>query len=314
MKRIFAVLAGLALVLGAAAIVHANTALLGSVPGAVQSEGSNGGYQQSGQPDTIWNSYHNLSYYMSGVNPMHATSDTETEVCAFCHTPHQASTPDLLWNRQQTPWGISVSYQGSATSGTNVTVDFGALLETGEQGTTTVQNGYSIYNGISLDPESLRCMTCHDGYTSVGQVAGAWQPGGTVTTLPMTGGNGGVINAAGYFFGSPYQSGDVNLKGNHPVSVPYPDGTTTETYNGMTANQRDFNTEAAIEAIDSSGAAQPYDYLKGVPGHLYIACTSCHDVHGQQNPANSSDLPPHLGQMIRQGTNGSALCAVCHIR
>lgn len=309
MKRTLAILTVLAFVLGASAVVYANTSLEGTVPSTIGTNpGQATGYQSqtgaNGDLLTIWNSYHNLSSYAT-TSPIHATSNTE--VCVFCHTPHQAVTSNVLWNRVESPWGATVTNPtGTSDGGTSVTVDFGYLLETGTLGAPG-PNGTlgSMYNGINLDPESLRCMTCHDGYTAVGQVAWAYTANGVgAQTIPMTGGNNGVINTTGFFFGAggAGTDGSYNMEGNHPVSVPY----SGSTYNNMTSQSGNFVTDQTVNA--------GYNYLKGVQGQYYIACTSCHDVHAQEDPANSSDLPTHLAQLIRVGTNGSALCVTCHER
>ncbi len=293
MKRVFVILAVLVFALGLAAVSHAATTLQGSVPTSITTEGVNGYSQQTGANGdllTIWNSYHNLSVY--GLGPVSAVTGTAgtSEVCVFCHTPHKAVTSRVLWNRNMQAWGL-----------TTPTVDFGPLLENGEPSST----GTNTDKSITLNEDSIRCMTCHDGATSVGAVS--WVAAGYQTPpISMTGSGqtGGVITQPGFFFGLATNAFGHDMSGNHPVSIPY----SGSSFNGMSSTEGNFVPAASIVAWDA------FDFLKGVSGAYHVECTSCHDVHGQQDPANSSTYPAHLGQMVRQGMNGSALCVVCHER
>ncbi len=87
--------------------------------------------------DRVSNSRHDLSTF--GPGPIRATS--ESEVCIFCHTPHNASPAAPLWNRYnpQTHYRI---YQSSTTD---------ARID---------QPG----------PESKMCLSCHDGSVALGLV------------------------------------------------------------------------------------------------------------------------------------------------
>ncbi|RMD48562.1 MAG: hypothetical protein D6830_06610 [Ignavibacteria bacterium] len=85
----------------------------------------------------IENSPHNLS--VTGPGTIKATS--ETELCVFCHTPHNSSPKAPLWNR----------------------ADPGA--------------SYQVYNSSSVDAvigqpdgSSLLCLSCHDGTIALGHV------------------------------------------------------------------------------------------------------------------------------------------------
>ena len=88
---------------------------------------------------TIVGSRHDLS--VTGSSSIKAT--TQTEVCKFCHTPHNASVRTPLWNR---------------------TVNTGA---------------YTLYNSTTLnafatlgqpDGASILCLSCHDGTIALGTV------------------------------------------------------------------------------------------------------------------------------------------------
>ena len=75
-------------------------------------------------------SKHNLS--VSGPGPVRALS--ETQVCVFCHTPHNANPTAPLWNRQLSGQTYSPYASGSL------------------QATVGQPNGYSRL-----------CLSCHDG-------------------------------------------------------------------------------------------------------------------------------------------------------
>ena len=86
---------------------------------------------------TIVNTKHNLS--ATGPGTVKAT--TESEICIFCHTPHNASPRAPLWNK-------------------NV---FG--------GTYTLYNS-STLNAVPGQPDgnSILCLSCHDGTIALGSV------------------------------------------------------------------------------------------------------------------------------------------------
>lgn len=97
----------------------------------------------AGQADTIVNSKHNLS--ATGPGTVRATA--ESEVCIFCHTPHNAAPETPLWNR-------------------NVPGD-----------------NYIPYATESLDAavgqptgSSKLCLSCHDGTIALGQVLSRAMP------------------------------------------------------------------------------------------------------------------------------------------
>ncbi len=90
-----------------------------------------------GDDDTILNSPHDLS--VRGRGPVRAVD--ETEVCVFCHTPHNAAPQTPLWNR------------------------------------ANPRTHYRIYESSTLDARvdqpsgpSKMCLSCHDGSLALGAV------------------------------------------------------------------------------------------------------------------------------------------------
>ena len=90
---------------------------------------------------------HNLS--TSGPGPVKAQATSE--ICIFCHTPHNANPVTPLWSQALS----SASYTSYASSTMNATV------------------------GVPQGSSKL-CLSCHDGTVALGNIAGSGQ-------LPMTG-------------------------------------------------------------------------------------------------------------------------------
>ena len=86
---------------------------------------------------SIVNTVHNLS--VSGPGQIKAT--TETEICIFCHTPHNSKPLSPLWNRNDP--GLNYTLYNSTTT----------------QATIGQPDGASIL-----------CLSCHDGTIALGNV------------------------------------------------------------------------------------------------------------------------------------------------
>ncbi|RMG47194.1 MAG: hypothetical protein D6718_04235 [Acidobacteria bacterium] len=128
---------------------------------------------------------HNLS--VSG--PGTIVSDTESRVCVFCHTPHNAQPAVPLWNH--------------ATSG--------ATYSTYSSSTLTVTTPLPQPTGASK-----LCLSCHDGTVALGQTVND----GLIGLLNT--GPGGVMPAGPSNLG-------VDLADDHPVSFqPNPSNTETK--------------------------------------------------------------------------------------
>lgn len=103
---------------------------------------------------SITSTPHNLS--TSGLGSIKASS--ESEICVFCHTPHNSAPSGALWNRQ--------------APGSNYT----------PYSSTTAVASPGQPNGASL-----LCLSCHDGTIALGDVlsrGSAISMQGGVTTMP----------------------------------------------------------------------------------------------------------------------------------
>ena len=100
------------------------------------------------------NTKHNLS--VSGPGTVKATG--ETQICIFCHAPHNSSPTPPLWNRRSP--GSTYTPYTSSTQRAAVGQPTGA---------------------------SLMCLSCHDGTIALGDVLTRAAPismSGGVTTMP----------------------------------------------------------------------------------------------------------------------------------
>jgi predicted CXXCH cytochrome family protein len=143
---------------------------------------------------SVVNTVHNLS--VSGPGSIKATS--ETEVCVFCHTPHNSNPSGPLWNRS----------------------DPGAT--------------YVLYNSSTLqavpgqpDGSSVLCLSCHDGTIALGNVMSRISDisfSGGITRMPAGKSNLTTDlsddHPVSFLYNSALSSSDGQLK--DPSSVTYP--------------------------------------------------------------------------------------------
>lgn len=126
----------------------------------------------------VSNTRHNLSVsnpFDDGVKARY-----ETEICIFCHTPHNASPAYPLWNHA---------------------ISYGVNYITYESDTL---KSYAPGQAPPIDGFSKMCLGCHDGTIAIGALSGSLQ---IVETIPMklTTDNPGYLG--------------TNLSGGHPISI-----------------------------------------------------------------------------------------------
>ncbi len=212
-------------------------------------------------------------------------------VCTFCHTPHKANSTLLLWNHTLSnntfKWDVP-----STTAGT--------LLP------SIVGNGYK--------GPSAKCLSCHDGSVAIGDVywfsEGPKQGANALQSKHMTD------------FDPEFQIGvGGDMKGNHPVAVPYPLKNVVNTYNATTNGgmlvlnewQADpvSNTGANIRLFKDDGTGNISAIPKGsATTSAGIECSSCHDPH---NKASVDDLFLR-GKMTGSSQADGYLCLQCHVK
>ncbi len=175
--------------------------------------------------------------------------------CITCHAPHRVSATPLIWNHTQSAGLLTWSDATETLAGTTLPVNIPAW-----SGTTK------------------NCLSCHDGTVGVGDT--------TVGSYIWTGTVSGKVE------GTQVIAPLGDLKGNHPVAIPYPDATpgtyNTITSNADTASYQDPPTSVKLYA----------DPLGGANG---MECGTCH------NPHDGS-----ISNFLRAARAG--FCANCHIK
>lgn len=234
------------------------------------------GAAASGQ--TISTTKHNFQLGTNAVRV--APAQAEDGQCVFCHTPHKGQASLLLWNHRLS----TNNYTWSDVSGGKTT------------GGTSYPTNLRTWTG-----STAKCLSCHDGTVSVGALY--WANATPNPTVAMTGTDvnaSGAINNPTYVI--PDSATGADLKGNHPVGVPYPYANQVATYNGITTGPdvvlSEWNpTPTGVKIFGAGGGGAPTSGAAGVE------CASCHNPHGTTNRF-----------MLRVSTASSQLCLSCHVK
>lgn len=135
------------------------------------------------QSVTLSTNKHNLA--ASGPGPV--KSATQTEICVFCHTPHNSDVATPLWNQSMS----SATYTAYASSTMAATA------------------------GIPQGSSKL-CMSCHDGTIAIGNTAASGQiPMQGLTTGKLTG-----TSNVGISLGDDHPISFVPVTGSRIVNPP----------------------------------------------------------------------------------------------
>jgi predicted CXXCH cytochrome family protein len=142
----------------------------------------------------IVNTKHNLSMTGPGV----ARASTETRICIFCHTPHNATPLSPLWNKDLEPQAYTVY--------TSSTLKAGLLSQ-------------------PSGPTKL-CLSCHDGTIAMGSVinpSGGIALSGGNTLLPGSLSNFGLDLSGHHPVSFPYHNAlpNVELQASAPSELTY---------------------------------------------------------------------------------------------
>ena len=134
----------------------------------------------------VFNSKHNLS--VSG--PGEAKAVSETEICIFCHTPHNAMPNTPLWNH-------------AVSSAENYINYYSETLK-----------AYSPGGAPPIDGFSKLCLSCHDGTIALGAIIGSQRGNIQMLSVPGMVEGGRLGPEAGGYLGT-------NLSGGHPISFVF---------------------------------------------------------------------------------------------
>jgi len=250
---------------------------------------------------------HNLS--VSGPGTVKAAS--ESQVCAFCHTPHGATGTDAggvgvrapLWNRK-IPAGSTYTVYTSSSLDANAIQ--GALDQPGGS--------------------SKLCLSCHDGTIAIGNVnvlngQGTAAPGGVNIDMTGTGAGGVMPPGAGTGTGFTRNLG-VDLTNDHPISVSY---TTPLAVRDGELRQVDGNQRWRPGVGEVIGVRAPGYHPTlpleptGVGATGQVQCGTCHDPH-----IHEADLSKGNQKFLRQNRfqeappsttydlTNDTICLSCH--
>lgn len=136
---------------------------------------------------------HNLS--AGNPNSANVNSD-ESEICVFCHTPHNARIKAPLWNRDASASGTTYTLYTKSTSST---ID-------GTSDTLTPDSSNI----------SMLCLSCHDGTISLGAIVNNYGD----TDPVMSGAHVATTGVVGALTSSSALLGN-DLSNDHPVAITY---------------------------------------------------------------------------------------------
>ncbi len=241
----------------------------------------------------ILESTHNLS--TSGPGPIKAVSNTE--VCVFCHTPHNASPASPLWNHA----GSSVTYNTYTSSTMASTV--GAPSAT-----------------------SKLCLSCHDGTIGLGQTV----QNGNIQMMDTT---GTLLDPDASFSSSAAANlggaSGSSLMDDHPFSfVPKQDGLLVANINGNPPSPsvpevqlRNGNVECVSchqpHRQDLDTVAQKFLVGSNMGGRLCLAChqeSQANNYWALASHSTSTKITPTspASKWAGYGTVENDACLACH--
>jgi len=222
----------------------------------------------------IINSKHNLNNQRQDGYPSGATN---TQICVYCHTPHNARMNVPIWNREATT--------------NNFTLYSSVTMLNSKHAT-----------GFTNDSISLFCMSCHDGSILGGTMIHSVNNGAFARFYTGQGAlSAGVNIISTANFGK-------NLSNTHPVNFVASKSLNDSSTNPQKRNdgQPDLNfTDAdwmgpVNPALGLGGSVKfPLFVSNGQNG--YLECSSCHSVHDDYNRP-----------FLRDTMDNSRLCLGCH--
>lgn len=134
----------------------------------------------------------NTSHDLSSVAPQNTYKSNTSQVCVFCHTPHNSTVTRALWNRNNPTTTFSLYTSGANLENANWYV-----------GSDKTQ--------LPASSPSLLCLSCHDGTTLLGGAVAA-KPSDAPTITFAANPTGKI--ASGASLGN-------NLTNDHPISLVY---------------------------------------------------------------------------------------------
>ncbi len=203
----------------------------------------------SAKPGDVVRSKHDLS--VSGGSSVKAA--TMTEVCVFCHTPHDANPSRPLWNHQPSAVANYTTYGSSS-------FDSGTVAAT-----------YNTFAGRAAPQPSgsaKLCLSCHDGTIALGATI-----------------NDGTIAMSGTGFVPATANLGTDLSNDHPVSFAR---STADTQVIDPPAGDAVKLEATTRFIQCASCHDPHtERVDAATGKFLVKanrgsviCTSCHTKSG----------------------------------
>jgi predicted CXXCH cytochrome family protein len=234
----------------------------------------------------------------TGPGPIQSTDAGTTEICVFCHTPHNARAGAPLWNR-------SIRQASYTVYTSDVMADLGM---TAEDPTDTGAAGYAVHTKTRI------CLSCHDGTIALGNLAN-WR--GSPSNVPMLNTDGGYMpnTSAGYI--------GIDLSDDHPVAVIHNAGSGAnqdpELKNPVTGNVRLYDGNY----MECTSCHNVHDNVNGnflVDDNVGSKiCTSCHEKKTGTGALPDGLAHTNAGDLYNPGndgkigtTVGNVACMACH--
>ena len=133
----------------------------------------------------------------SSLSTADVKSSETSEICVFCHTPHNSNPAGPVWNKQDT--GSTYNVYESQTLAATMSPNAPTL-------------------GQPSGPSKL-CLACHDGTIAIGSALNKPGKGGQNSATPLdvtgTGVSGGKISSTSTAYIG------TDLKDDHPISFDY---------------------------------------------------------------------------------------------
>ena len=243
---------------------------------------------------------------------IYAANSNATQVCVFCHTPHNAGSTSQLWNQ--------AGYNGSAPSSYRMY-------------TSATIHSATRSAKLTASSESMLCLTCHDGKTAINVLHNSLVKDSNIGNKEVLDINGMASGAFSYgdigFPGLAQHSNigasrnadttlldpkyGLNLTDDHPIGFSY------------SAVQTDKPNELRTVAVASANKVRFF----GATSRM--ECSTCHDPHvfygyvrngasrvpidttGRGGGTLSTSVTDRTPFLVRDN-NGSALCLACHIK
>ena len=200
----------------------------------------------------VSNTKHNLSTSHPAAATFYSTD--ESQICVFCHTPHNASPSVPLWNNL-------------STTGTFTVYSSGTLEYSPSQ----------FAQGLDVNSMSRLCLSCHEGTTGMNSLV---NPGDTGANPTMFGFDRFVQ------LGAPKQTASYisdELTRMHPVGIDYavsagdpdiyaaPTNAELKLFNGF------LECSTCHDPHVDSTADPEYDNFLRIPNTSSAMCLACHD-------------------------------------